>query len=984
MLAQSKSLYWLKPCLLALITICFIVSAIKAHADQSITLRTGNAPAQTSTDPTPRDAQVRFHAYGAFGNVTPTAADFAAAQTGDFAYINRPFTTYVQQLPTDPLAQWIGTSSGLGGGSALYAIPFTVTDTVIGSASLNLGFAVDNRMDGVYLNGQPLSNNPVYGDYHSEWYALNSDIAPLIHTGVNWLYLNDADDGAIAGLIFNATITIQGGSASVPSITPNSGGDGSVTVRIVGSDFQAARPVDVYGDPAVSGSSLAFTGPGGSIGVSNINIVNPNFLTATLDLTKASPGLWSWIITNPDKTTVSLPNSFTVLASGACNAQIQTIATPPVLGRLQTYFVSATNAGNIDCTNIPMSVPLEPWQTFVSFSPVPPIPSLSPLNAPTSVGWTWPSIAPGQTVTQTIVIGQNPNFPAGQISSLFSCATPVPTLTNPIAGAHFKACDVVYHAALDALQEPGNPCADEAGPDGPQFNVPCSLAVNVAYQADYLCMRAGPTTCSEFSAPVLGALDPNNITGPAGFGIPGWFIPKAPFQYALSFSNEATATNPATNVYLTDTFSPSQFQLNTLSIVGIATGASNYAPTLIPLTQQPFTHDIDLRPALPYILRVNASLNSTTGQVSVSLLTLDPATGMEPTDATKGFLPPGAGGTVLFSVAPKTPYATGTKFTDSGSVVFDSNPVINTPTWTNTVDINPPVSHVLSLPAKETTASFGLSWTGTDVGSGIQSFTIYVSDNGGPFAAWLTGSNGLSTTYPGVTGHTYSFYSIATDVAGNVEAPKTIAEATTTVSVPTGTDNQIQVSLNASTIPYRASTVVTVKILPGPDPAHAPKGTAELFVDGSAVTTLNLGGAGHGNAAAYYNLSGLGAGSHNLYAVYSGDTLNAPGTSQIVQLQVVPAPVRIPVSCINPVLISGDDYVCKVFTEPIDAGSNTAITYQYDNGAPVVAPLNGGLASFSISKPPVGSHTVVISYAAQGNYAAATPQTESFTVEARH
>jgi hypothetical protein len=843
----------------------------QVQADQSITLRSGNGPAQTSANPSPRDAQVRFHAYGTFGNVTPTASDFAAAQSGTPAYIDTPFNTYVQQLPTDPLALWLGTSSGLGGGSALYAIPFTVTDTVIGSASLNLGFAVDNRMDGVYINGMPLSNNPVYGDYHSEWYALNSDIAPLIHTGVNWLYLNDADDGDIAGLIFNATITIQGGSASVPSITPNSGGDGSVTVRIVGSGFQAARPVDVYGDPAVPGSSLTFTGPGGSIGVSNINVVNPNFLTATLDLTKASPGLWSWTITNPDKTTVSQPNSFTVLAGGACNAQIQTIATPPVLGRLQTYFVSATNAGNIDCTNIPMSVPLEPWQTYVSFGPVPPIPSLSPLNAPTSVGWTWPSIAPGQTVTQTIVVGQNPNFPAGQISSLFSCATPVPTLTNPTAGAHFEACDAVYHAALDALQEPGNPCADEAGPDGPQFNVPCSLAVNVAYQADYLCMRAGPTTCSEFSAPVLGALDPNNITGPAGFGTPGWFIPKAPFQYALSFSNEATATNPATNVYLTDTFSPSQFQLNTLSIVGIATGASNYAPTLIPLTQQPFTHDIDLRPALPYILRVNASLNSTTGQVSVSLLTIDPVTGLEPTDATKGFLPPGAGGTVLFSVAPKTPYVTGTKFTDSGSVIFDSNAAINTPVWTNTVDITAPTSKVTVLPATETAATFPISWSGTDSGSGIASYTIYVSDNGAPFTAWLTNTLGISTNYPGVNGHTYSFYSIATDNVGNVEATKEQAEATTTVKVST-TPVPVNTSTTFTYAPVGPLTVgekltLYAKVIPATGTA-VPTGTV-TFTSTYGSDTVTLDSTGTATLPVQLNLA---PGSYTITAVYNGSS----------------------------------------------------------------------------------------------------------------
>jgi len=870
---------------LHLILVLLVALASRAFADQSITLRSGNGPAQSASDPSPRDAQVRFHYYGVYGsspvygNVTPTDADFSAAQTGQFAYINRSTNntlgTYVTGLTTDPLAQWIGTSNDFLGGSALYAIPFTVTDTVIGTASLNLGYAADNLIDGVYINGMSLCNNPAYGDYHSEWYILRSDLVscdrvPLIHSGLNWLYLNVTDNGDIAGLIFSATISIQGGSAATPSITPNSGGDGQVTVRIVGSDFEPARPVDRYGDPAVPGSTLALTGPGGPIAVSNINVVNPNFLTATLDLASASPGVWSLVITNPDGTKVSLPNSFTVTKGGSCNAQIKTIATPPVLGRLQTYFVSATNAGNIDCSNIPMSIPLEPWQTYVSFSPVPPDPTtLPPLGPTTSVGWTWPSIAPGQTVTQTIVVGQNPNFPAGQISSLFSCATPVPTLSNPIAGAHFEACDAAYHTALAVLQEPGNYCDDEAGPDGPQFNVPCSLAVNVAYQADYLCMRAGPTTCSEFSAPVLGALDPNDITGPAGYGTPRWFIPQAPFQYALSFSNEPTAKNPATDVYLTDTFSPSQFNLSTLAIAGIATGASNFVPTLISLAQQPFAQDIDLRPALPYFVRVNASLDSSTGQVSVSLLTYDPDTGEKVTDATQGFLPPGAGATVLFSVTPKTPYVTGTKFTDSASVVFNSNAAINTPVWTNTVDITAPTSKVTALPATETTASFKLSWSGTDAGSGIASYTIYVSDNGGPFTAWLTNTQGLSTSYPGVNGHTYSFYSVATDNVGNVEVAKTVAEATTTVKVPPAA---IATSVNftySPAGPFYVGEMATLKakVVPASG-SDIPTGTV-TYTSTYGSETVSLDATGTATLPVQLNLA---PGSYTLTAVYNGSS----------------------------------------------------------------------------------------------------------------
>jgi hypothetical protein len=68
------------------------------------------------------------------------------------------------------------------------------------------------------------------------------------------------------------------------------------------------------------------------------------------------------------------------------------------------------------------------------------------------------------------------------------------------------------------------------------------------------------------------------------------------------------------------------------------------------------------------------------------------------------------------------------------------------------------------------------------VGAGVQGTTVYVSDNGGPFTAWLTNTTAASATFTGTVGHTYGFYSIAGDLVGNVEAAKTAAEATTTIT----------------------------------------------------------------------------------------------------------------------------------------------------------------------------------------------------------
>ena len=104
-------------------------------------------------------------------------------------------------------------------------------------------------------------------------------------------------------------------------------------------------------------------------------------------------------------------------------------------------------------------------------------------------------------------------------------------------------------------------------------------------------------------------------------------------------------------------------------------------------------------------------------------------------------------------------------------MVFDTNPAINTNTVTDTLDALAPTSTVAPLPATEDDDNFTVSWSGQDDtnGSGLASYTIYVSDNVGPFVPWLSGTTQTSATYNGQPGNTYAFDSVATDNAGNVE-----------------------------------------------------------------------------------------------------------------------------------------------------------------------------------------------------------------------
>ena len=101
-------------------------------------------------------------------------------------------------------------------------------------------------------------------------------------------------------------------------------------------------------------------------------------------------------------------------------------------------------------------------------------------------------------------------------------------------------------------------------------------------------------------------------------------------------------------------------------------------------------------------------------------------------------------------------------------------------TTTVSADSTPPTSSVSVLPAFSK-PSFTLTWSGSDNqgGSGIASFTIFVSDNGGAFTPFLTDTTQTSATFTGVGEHTYAFFSVATDNAGNTQTKPTSAQATT-------------------------------------------------------------------------------------------------------------------------------------------------------------------------------------------------------------
>ena len=182
-------------------------------------------------------------------------------------------------------------------------------------------------------------------------------------------------------------------------------------------------------------------------------------------------------------------------------------------------------------------------------------------------------------------------------------------------------------------------------------------------------------------------------------GTAQWVSGQAPVSYVISFANESTATVPAQQVIVTNPIS-SNLDLSTLALTSISIPGVQVPipPTFLPAVgQNEVATNVDLRPAQNLLVNIDAKLDPQAGLMTWIFKSLDPVTGQPPIDPSVGFLPPGAGGSVSFTVRPKQGLVTGTQVADQGTVVFDANAPMTTPVWINTLDNNAPTSRFASL-----------------------------------------------------------------------------------------------------------------------------------------------------------------------------------------------------------------------------------------------------------------------------------------------
>ncbi len=201
------------------------------------------------------------------------------------------------------------------------------------------------------------------------------------------------------------------------------------------------------------------------------------------------------------------------------------------------------------------------------------------------------------------------------------------------------------------------------------------------------------------------------------------------------------------------------------------------------------------------------------------------------------------------------------------------------------MDTTPPTSHANALAARGTSLSFPVSVTGSDPtaadggpASGVATYAIYASINGGTWSPWTTvPASNPTATYTGQSNTTYSFYSIATDLAGNVENKRPTIEGSTYLPdlTPPVTVVNATTGTNPSTV--NGTTGTFTLDLTGNDPGGAALTYFEVFVSVNGGTYHEVGPyaipAGFADSSGHYHSTiayqGLTDGQSHSYEFYS-------------------------------------------------------------------------------------------------------------------
>jgi predicted GH43/DUF377 family glycosyl hydrolase len=138
------------------------------------------------------------------------------------------------------------------------------------------------------------------------------------------------------------------------------------------------------------------------------------------------------------------------------------------------------------------------------------------------------------------------------------------------------------------------------------------------------------------------------------------------------------------------------------------------------------------------------------------------------------------------------------------------------------LDTTPPSTSLLRIPAISEETNFTVSWVSLDALSGVAVFDVEYREAGGPWTAWLNGTDQTQAIFSGRDGGTYSFRSRAVDKVGNIEPFPQTATLSVKVEVP-----RPQVAI----LDPPSQKVIRAKYLVGGTSSHTKFGRAVTLVE---------------------------------------------------------------------------------------------------------------------------------------------------------
>lgn len=613
-----------------------------------------------------------------------------------------------------------------------------------------------------------------------------------------------------------------GGPLELTGIQPQAGGDaGTVWTILNGREFVEGATVSLVrtGQADIVGTAVNVGSDGRTIGVS-------------FNLNGQPQGRRDVVVTNPDGTTAVLQQGFTVEPARPATLQLDSNWGPPSIraGQRQQYWISYRNQGNNDLVGVPIWVKLRGNSSLrvvndlaqpASLGDSPPdwnqvSPTLNTADGGQAIPIVLAIIPPGRTGYLGIEIGASnqvgtpipfevwssqPIFADfdGVVEGFNACYATVIRGVGVQAGVTIPAsCDAEILSAWRLLVASAIQASYQAVDRQPRLISLNQLVAAIANEAMRCAGGAVPLgqllgainrslgirdelrTCLGsrtgyiyWIIAVVRSYDPFFNLGLQGVGRDRHLSVSQPLNYMIGFENSPAARTNVREVTITERLDLSTVDPDTFSFGPLAIGTRLYQP---PPGQQSLVAEIDLRPARNQIVRVVADLKRDAGQAVWRWSTIDPLTGLPPTDSAAGFLPPNStspqgAGAVGYSVQLRSGLASGTVVGNQPVVVFDQAVPVTPTSWTNRLDLTPPSSRVEPLPAVQQRPSFQVRWGGTDPHSGIRDYSVFVSIDDGEWTLWQRETTATSATFNGALGRKYSFYSIARDNTLNVEEP---------------------------------------------------------------------------------------------------------------------------------------------------------------------------------------------------------------------